>query len=122
MASKTSQSIDILIQLVIAAVAVLITSYILPGVAVDGFLSALILAAFIALMNVTIKPILVILTIPITVFTLGLFLLVINAIIILIAHEVIPGFEVGGFWYALLFSLVLSLINSIFGVKLGNSH
>ena len=71
-------------------------------------------AGVLALFNVTIKPLLVIITIPITVFTLGLFLLVINALIILLASAIIPGFYVEGFWWALGFSLVLYLINTIF--------
>src|SRR5690606_4397439 len=71
-----------------------------------------------ALLNLTVKPILIFLTIPITVFTLGLFLLVINAVIVLIAAEIVPGFVVDGFWWALLFSLILSLINSLLVVSL----
>jgi len=117
--SKTRETMGILLQLIVAALAVLITAFLLPGVTVDGFISALIVAAFIALLNITVKPILIFLTIPITVLTLGLFLLVINALIILIAAEVVPGFAVGGFWWALLFSFILSLINSLLGVSLG---
>ncbi|MFM8832248.1 MAG: phage holin family protein [Cytophagales bacterium] len=63
--------------------------------------------------NVIIKPILIVLTIPITVVTLGLFLLVINAIIILMADYFVPGFSVNGFWWALAFSLIMSIFNSI---------
>lgn len=102
------------IKLILSALAVIITSYLLSGVVVDGFLVALIVAALLALLNTIVRPILVVLTIPITIFTLGLFLLVINAIIILIADEIIPGFEVNGFWWALLFSLILSIINALF--------
>jgi putative membrane protein len=72
-------------------------------------------------LNITIKPILIILTIPITLLTLGLFLLVINAILILIAAWIVPGFHVDGFWWALLFGLILALINSLLGVSLGGS-
>jgi putative membrane protein len=68
----------------------------------------------------TVKPLLIILTIPITVLTLGLFLLAINALLILLAAQIIPGFTVDGFWWALLFGLILSLINSLLGVSLGN--
>lgn len=109
-----SGSNSFLVRMLITSFAVLITGYLLPGVHVDNFLSALILALVLALMNVTLKPLLIILTIPFTVVTLGLFLLVINAIVILISDAIIPGFIVDGFWWALLFSLVLSLINSIF--------
>jgi putative membrane protein len=70
----------------------------------------------------TIKPILIFLTIPITILTLGLFLLAINAILILLAAEIIPGFYVDGFWWALLFSLILSIVNSLLGVNLGGKR
>lgn len=102
-----------LVRLLLSALAVIIVSYLLPGVYVEGFFAALILALFLSLLNLTVKPLLIILTIPLTLLTLGLFLLVINAIIILIADSVIPGFEVDGFWWALLFSLLLSLTNAL---------
>ena len=102
------------IKLILSAVAVIITSYLLGGVHVDDFFVALIVAALLALLNTIIRPILVLLTIPITIFTLGLFLLVINAVIILIADGIVPGFEVDGFWWALLFSIILSIINALF--------
>jgi len=91
----------------------MITSYLLPGVHVNNFLTAVILSVVLALMNVTLKPLLVILTIPITLVTMGLFLLVVNALLILIANAIIPGFVVDGFWWALLFSLVLWLVNTL---------
>lgn len=103
-----------LIKLLFAAIAVVITSYLLPGVAVDSFLTAIILAAVLALLNATLKPLLVILTIPITVLTIGLFLLVINALMILFADWLVPGFTVDNFWWALAFSLILSILVSIF--------
>jgi putative membrane protein len=92
----------------------LVTAYLLPGVEVTNFFWALLVAGVLALFNVTIKPLLVIITIPITVLTLGYLLLVINALIILLASAIIPGFYVEGFWWALGFSLVLYLINTIF--------
>ena len=103
----------LLIRILLSALAVVIAAYILPGVGVDGFFAAIIIAVVIALLNFILKPILVILTIPLTVLTLGLFLLVINAIIILIADFIIPGFYVDGFWWALIFSLVMSLTNTL---------
>jgi putative membrane protein len=102
------------VRLLLTALAVLVTAYLLPGVYVTNFFWALLVAVVLALFNVTIKPLLVIITIPITVFTLGLFLLVINAVIILLASAIIPGFTVDGFWWAMGFSLVLYLINTIF--------
>jgi len=107
-------SMKFLIKILVTGLAVLISSYILPGVHVEGMLTAVIVAAVLTLLNVSVKPLLIILTIPITIFTLGLFLLVINALMIMLAGRIVPGFTVDGFWYALLFSIVLSIISSIF--------
>lgn len=117
--SKSRDTMNILLQLVLAGIAVLIAQYILPGVHVESFLTAIVVAALIALLNITIKPLLILLTIPITILTLGLFLLALNAILILIAAAIVPGFSVDGFWWALLFGLILGLINSLLGVSLG---
>ena len=103
-----------LAQLIISALAVIITSLILPGVQINSPLTGVIVAAVLAVLNAIIKPILVILTIPITVITLGLFLLVINAAIILLASYLVDGFNVQDFWTALFFSIILSLVTSIF--------
>jgi len=94
-----------IIKLLLTAAAVLITSYILPGVHTPDFWTAFLVAALLAILNMTIKPLIIILTIPITFLTLGLFLLVINAFIIMLADSIIDGFSVNGFWWALLFSL-----------------
>jgi len=104
---------NFLIRTLLSSIAVIIVSYVLPGVVVEGFFVAVIVAVLLSLLNMTVKPLLIILTIPLTVFTLGLFLLVINALIILLADAVVPGFQVAGFWWALLFSLLLSLTNSL---------
>ncbi|EJF09130.1 MULTISPECIES: phage holin family protein [Pontibacter] len=103
----------IIIKILLTGVAALIGAYILPGVQIDGFGAALILAVVLALLNAVVRPILVILTIPVTVLTLGLFLLVINALIILLADSLVGGFDVDGFLWALIFSLVLSLIEAL---------
>src|SRR5437867_558437 len=105
---------DFLAKLLITAVAVIVTCYLLPGVSVDSMFDAVVVAAVLALLNAFLKPILIILTIPVTILTLGFFLLVINAVIILIASDLVKGFHVRGFWTALLFSLVLSFIVSVF--------
>lgn len=120
--STTSNGMNILIQLVLGSVSVIVTAYLLPGVHIDGFLTALVLTALLALLNITVKPLLIILTIPITIVTLGLFLLAINAILILLASEIIDGFHVNGFWWALAFALILSLVNSLLGVSLGEKR
>lgn len=103
-----------IIRLLLNGLAVVLTAYLLPGVDVDDYGTALIVALILAIVNVLVKPILVILTIPITILTLGLFLLVINAGIILFVDNLVGGFHVRGFWWALLFSLILSIFNSLF--------
>lgn len=104
-----------LIRFLLSGLAVLLTAYLLPGVDVKHYGYALLVAVILSLANLIVKPILVIFTIPITVLTLGLFLLVINAIIILLVDYFTPGFEVDGFWWALAFSIILSIFNSLFG-------
>lgn len=106
--------IRFLLRLVIYALAVFIAAHLLPGVDVENYWVAILVATILTLLNVTLKPFLIFLTIPITIFTLGLFLLVINTLLILIAGYLINGFLVDGFWWALLFSIILSLINSLF--------
>lgn len=102
-----------LIKFLLTATAAVLGAYILPGVFIDDFLTALLLALLLGLLNVTVKPILIFLTIPATVITFGLFLLVINAVVILIADWLLSGFSVDNFWWALLFSIVLWLTNSL---------
>ncbi|MFT4669883.1 MAG: putative membrane protein [Flavobacteriaceae bacterium] len=103
----------LILRLLLTAVAVLILAYVLPGVEVAGYTSAIIVAVFLALLRLVVRPILVILTLPITIVTLGLFLLFINAIIILFADFFIGGFAVRNIWWALLFSLLLSFLQSV---------
>lgn len=104
---------NFILKIVLTAVAVLVIAHFLPGVSVENFTSSVIVAVVLALLRVTIKPLLIILTLPVTIVTLGLFLLVINALIILLADNLIDGFNVTGFWIALLFSLILSIFESI---------
>ena len=104
---------NFLLRILLSSAAILITAYLLPGVNVDNFFSALLLAVLLAIFNVTLKPLLVILTIPVTFITLGLFLLVINAVIVLLADAILPGFAVDGFWWAMGFSIILWLINTV---------
>lgn len=101
----------ILINWLVSTFAIAITAYVLPGVHVASFSTALVLAVVLGIINVIIKPILLLLTLPITLITLGLFTLVVNALLILLAASLVPGFTVDGFWWALLFSIVLSLVN-----------
>lgn len=111
---------NFIVRILISTLAVLATNWLLPDsmVHVDNFTTAIIIALVLAFLNSVVKPIFVILTIPVTVLSMGLFLLVINAVIILLADYFIDGFKVGGFWAALIFSIVLTFINSIFnGIK-----
>jgi len=103
----------LILRLLLNAIAVVILSYILPGVGVDSMMTAIIVAVVLSVLNFLVKPILVILTLPITILTLGLFLLVINAIIILFAANLIEGFQVVSFWWAVIFSLLLSILQAI---------
>lgn len=102
-----------ILRILLSAVAVVILSQILPHVTVDTYYTAIIVALVLSLLNFIVKPILVILTLPVTIVTLGLFLLIINAIIILLADKLINGFVVDGLGWALLFSLCLSFLQSI---------
>lgn len=103
-----------ILKLLLTAVAVFILAHVLPGVAVSGYVAALIVAVVLGLLRLVVRPILVILTLPVTIITLGLFLLVINAIIILIADFFVPGFSVDGLLWAFVFSLLLSMLQSLF--------
>lgn len=103
-----------ILRFLLSGFAVLLTSYLLEsGVHVKNFGQALLVAIVLSIANVIVKPILILFTIPITILSLGLFLLVINAIIILIVDYFVPGFSVDGFWWALAFSLIMSIFGSM---------
>jgi putative membrane protein len=102
-----------LIHWLITTVAIIISAYVLPGVTVTGLFAALVTALVLGFLNAIIRPILLILTLPLNILTLGLFTFVINALLIMLTSAIVPGFEVRNFWWALLFSLVLSLINYV---------
>lgn len=105
---------NVLIRLLLNALLVFALSWALPGVDVSSFWTALVVAVILGFLNIFIKPILILITIPVTLLTLGLFLLVINALVILMADWIVDGFNVHNFWWALLFSLILSVMNSAF--------
>jgi putative membrane protein len=104
---------NFILKLLLSALAVVVLANILPGVSVDSYLTAIIVAVVLSLLNFLVKPILILFTLPITILTLGLFLLIVNALIILLADALVNGFSVSSIWWALLFSLLLSLLNSI---------
>ena len=112
----------IIARVLISAVSVVLLDYLLPGIRLSDSLSAIWVAILLALLNATVKPLLVLLTLPVTLVTLGLFLFVINACIILLASHWIKGFEVEGFWWALLFGFLLAIINSFFQNILLKGH
>jgi putative membrane protein len=91
------------------ALAIGISAYILPGVRLDGIFAALVTALILGLVNNVLRPVLFIFTLPLTIFTLGLFTFVLNALMVLLAAAIVPGFIVDGFWWAVLFSLILSV-------------
>lgn len=97
---------------VVMTLAVFISAQLLPGVSVDSFFVAFITALVLGMINLFLKPILLILTLPINIFTLGFFTLVINAFLVILASKIVSGFYVNGFWWALIFSLVMSLAHS----------
>lgn len=101
---------NFIVSLLINGLAVFITAYILPGVNVENYLVALLVAVVLGIVNTIVRPILVILTLPVTILTFGLFIFVINALMILIVSNLVPGFSVRSFGWALVFSLVLSLV------------
>lgn len=101
----------ILINWLLAALAIIVTAYLLPGVSLSGFVPALVTALLLGLVNAFIKPVLLLLTLPINILTLGLFTLVINAALIMLIARLVPGFQVQGFWWALVFSVVLTVVN-----------
>ena len=103
----------LIIRLLVSAAAIMIAAYLVPGVTVS-FVPALIAALVLGLLNFFIKPIIIVLTLPINILTLGLFTFIINGLIILLASRIVPGFEVVGFGTAVLFSIVLAIINMIF--------
>ncbi|HJV36309.1 phage holin family protein [Geomonas sp.] len=105
-----------LVHWLIRALAIVITAYLLPGVRLAGFFAALVTALVLGLVNTFIKPLLLFLTLPLNILTLGLLTFVINALLIMLTSALVPGFQVAGFWWALLFSLVLAIINYLLGV------
>ena len=98
---------------ILNAVALLIVAYLLPGIVVTGFGSALIAAIVLGLLNMLVKPVLILLTLPVTIVTLGLFLFVINALVFWFAGSILSGFKVNGFWWAVIGAILYSVISSL---------
>jgi putative membrane protein len=101
---------NILLRLIVSTIAVLVTDLLLRGVEVLDLLTAVTVAVVLGLLNAVLRPVLLFLTLPVTLVTLGLFILVINAVIVLIAAWLVPSFQVDGFWWALGFSIIMSIV------------
>ncbi|MDU1904166.1 MAG: phage holin family protein [Dysgonomonas sp.] len=104
---------SLILEIIISSIAVYFTAWLLPGISVKSFGTAIIVAIVLGILNAVLKPILEILSFPITVITLGLFLLVINTVIILLASALVGSFHVENFWWALLFSIIMSIVVSV---------
>jgi putative membrane protein len=105
-----------IIHWLISAVAILVAAYLIPGIHVT-LIGSIVLAIVLALINIFLKPILNILTLPLNIVTLGLFSLIVNALLIMLAGMFVPGFAVESFWSAFFFGIVLSLVNWLFGMR-----
>lgn len=101
---------NILLNLLISAAAVFVASRILPGVRVDDYLTIFLVAIVLGAINAFVKPLLVLLTLPINIVTFGLFLFVINGLLVLAVSALVPGFFVENIWWAIAFSIVVSLV------------
>ena len=112
---------NLVIRILVTAFIVLLLANFLGGVSVDGFGTSIIVAIVLGLLNLIVKPLMVLFTLPVTLLTLGLFLFVINAVIILLCSELVGGFHVASFWTALLFSILLSVLQSVMSGLLGES-
>ena len=103
----------LLLRWILFALAIMFTAWLIPGIEVDGFKSALLVVVIMALINIFIKPLLVLITLPINLLTLGLFIFVINALLLLLLGRIAPGFEVDGFLSAFLGTVVISFLGAL---------
>lgn len=104
----------LIVKFILTAIAVVLIAELLPGVEVADYFTAFLVAVLLAVLNIFLRPLLILLTLPATILTLGLFLLVINGLIILLASNLINGFQVSSIWTAILFSILLTILQSIF--------
>lgn len=112
---ENAQNIKPILQILSTSLTLLVGDYLMDSIYFDQPWVAIVTAVVLALLNLFLKPLLVLLTIPATILTLGLFLLVINAAILMIAGQLVPGFHIASFWSAVLLALFISLVNSILG-------
>jgi putative membrane protein len=105
-----------LINWAVSGLAIVITAYLLPGVHLSGLVAALVTALVLGFINAFIKPVLSLLTLPLTILTLGIFSLILNALLIMLTGKIVTGFQVAGFWWAVAFSLVLAVVNWLLSI------
>ena len=98
-------------RLLISGLSVIITAYLLSGIHVDSFFTAIVVGVVLGIVNSIIKPIFILLTLPITIITLGLFTLVVNGLLVLLTSSLVPGFRVENLWWAVLFSIAISFVS-----------
>ncbi len=102
-----------ILRLLIVALALVLVTYIVPGIYVSGFMPALIAAFLLGILNAIVRPVLILITLPITILTLGLFIFIVNAGLFLFVASFVDGFYVTGFWNALIGSILVSIISGI---------
>lgn len=107
------KKINFFAKIIVLTLAILVAAYLVPGVHVESVLAAILASVVVALLNIFLRPILIVLTLPFTLFSMGIFLLFINAFIVYLTALIIPGIEVESFWWALLFSIVITIVNSL---------
>ena len=105
--------VSVLVNWVVSAMVIFSIAYILPGTTVVDFAAALVVALVLGIINALLKPVLLILTLPINILTLGLFTFILNALLIILVSNIVPGFIVDGFLAALIFGIVLSVVNTV---------
>lgn len=111
LSAQKTYIMNFIVKLVLSSFSVILAGWILNGVHINNYLTSLLVAFVLAILNIILKPILIFLTIPVTIVTFGLFLLVINALIALIASNIVPGFHIESFWWAVGFSIIVSIVN-----------
>lgn len=107
---------SLVINILVSALAVFVAAYVLPGVDITSFTAALVVAIVLGIINAFIKPILLVLTLPISILTLGIFSIILNGLLILLVSAIVPGFNVDSILWAIAFGFVLGIINSFFGM------
>lgn len=106
----------LILKWVVFALIITLVGWLTPGLEINSFVTAMIAAVVITIINAVIKPIIMLLTLPINIFTLGIFTLVINALLFMLAAYIVPGIEVAGFWSALLASILISIFSVILSI------